>query len=92
MLGCNRTILLCTQTVTFCSTLGQGQGEEGKKEVEKATFPTLLMMIVALNNSAQRLFSVDNSLQNNHVICGVNLIKDQSIISFAIILLSLMTY
>ena len=29
-----------------CSTLGQGLGEEEKKEVKKATFPTLLTMIV----------------------------------------------
>ena len=32
----------------FCSTLGQGQGKEGKREVEKATFPTLLTMVVVL--------------------------------------------
>ena len=27
--------------------MGQGRGEEGKEEVKKATFPTLLTMIVA---------------------------------------------
>ena len=37
---------LGAQTLTFLSTLGQGQGEEGKEEVKKATFPTLLTMIV----------------------------------------------
>jgi len=37
---------LPTQTLTFCSTFGQGRGKEEKKEVKKATFPTLLMMIV----------------------------------------------
>ena len=26
--------------------MGQGQGEEGKEEVKRATFPTLLTMIV----------------------------------------------
>ena len=44
-LGYNRTITR-TNILTFCSTLGQGRGEEGKKEVKKATFPTLLTMIV----------------------------------------------
>ena len=39
---------LRAQTWTFWSTLGQGRGEEGKEEVKKATFPTLLTMIVAL--------------------------------------------
>ena len=28
--------------------MGQGQGKEGKREVEKATFPTLLTMVVGL--------------------------------------------
>ena len=30
--------------------MGQGRGEEGKEEVKKATFPTLLTMIVAIKN------------------------------------------
>ena len=30
--------------------IGQGAEKEGKEEVKKATFPTLLTMIVALNN------------------------------------------
>ena len=34
------------QTLTFLSTLGQGRGEEAKEEVKRATFPTLLTMIV----------------------------------------------
>ena len=38
-------LLLRAQTLTFCSTLGLGQG---KKEAKKATFPTLLTMIVAI--------------------------------------------
>jgi len=29
--------------------LGKGRGEEGKEEEKRATFPTLLMMIVAAN-------------------------------------------
>ena len=29
--------------------MGQGQGEEGKEEVKKATFPTLLTMVVAVS-------------------------------------------
>ena len=37
---------LRVQTLTFRSTLGQGRGEEGKEEVKRATFPTLLTMIV----------------------------------------------
>ena len=45
---------LCQQ-----GTALSGWGEEGKKEVEKSTFPTLLTMIVALNNLAQQLFSVE---------------------------------
>ena len=37
---------LRAQILMFCSTLGQGRGEEGKK-IGKKTFPTLLTMTVA---------------------------------------------
>ena len=44
MLGCNRTI---THTIiNVLLNIGPGAREEGKKEVEKATFPALLTMIV----------------------------------------------
>ena len=44
---CDITEQLRAQTLTFSSTLGQGRGkEEKKKEAKKATFPTLLTMIV----------------------------------------------
>ena len=45
MLGYNRTI---THTnINVLINIGPGAGEEGKEEVKKATFPTLLTMIVA---------------------------------------------
>ena len=34
--------------------MGQGRGEEGKEEVKKATFPTLLTMIVDVVDVNQR--------------------------------------
>ena len=43
----NITEQLRAQTLTFWSTVDQGRGEEGKEEVKKTTFPTLLTMIVA---------------------------------------------
>ena len=44
MLGYNRTIT-CTN-INVLINIGPGAGEEGKEEVKKATFPTLLTMIV----------------------------------------------
>ena len=44
MLGYNRTI--ARTNINVLITIGQGRGEEEKGEVKKATFPTLLTMIV----------------------------------------------
>ena len=45
-------LLLCAQTfiTKFCSTLGQGRGEEGKKEFKSSSLPNTLTMSVALIN------------------------------------------
>ena len=45
-------LLLCAQTfiTKFCSTLGQGRGEEGKKEFKSSNLPKTLTMSVALIN------------------------------------------
>ena len=39
---------LGAQRLTFWSTLGQGRGEEGKEQIKKTTFPTLLTRIVGI--------------------------------------------
>ena len=44
MLGYNRTIRRTNINVFI--NIGPGAGEEGKEEVKRATFPTLLTMIV----------------------------------------------
>ena len=44
-------IICCKKHIipeALSSTLGQGRGEEGEREVEKATFPPLFTMIVGL--------------------------------------------
>ena len=45
-------LLLCAQTfiTKFCSTLGQGRGQEGKKEFKSSSLPNTLTMSVALIN------------------------------------------
>ena len=50
--------------------MGQGRGEEGKEEVKKATFPTLLTMIVAKDQVGA---VVSGELKYRFVMCFLNI-------------------
>ena len=53
--------------------MGQGRGDEGKKEVKKVAFPTLMTMIVASNDwSLQENSQSERAYYCSHIINVIN--------------------